>query len=228
MSLFETAISLVAPTYCIRCGREGPILCSICQAAEVVAYGQHCWRCGTVSSGARTCPKCRHLAGPRFVWVVTHYEGIAAELIRAYKYGHLRAAALSLANIMTATFREYKAAAADDYLVVPVPTATSRLRTRGFDHAGLLARQIAKRLGWPSRPLLGRLGQSRQVGAPRATRLAQPRGHYYLRASQLVAGRNILLIDDVVTTGATLAEVARLLRAHGARRVDALVFAKRL
>jgi len=75
---------------------------------------------------------------------------------------------------------------------------------------------------------LKRLGQSRQVGAKKGVRQAQQTHSYYLSRPQQVAGRNILLIDDVVTTGATLKAAARALRSSGARRVDALVFAKRI
>ena len=228
MSLLETTIGLLAPTVCLGCGREGAVLCELCAAAEIVPYSDHCWRCGAVSSGGRTCPRCRHLGGPRHVWINTLYEGVAARLIRAYKYSHLRAAAPSLARLMAETFAEHQLTAAAHYLLVPVPTATSRRRARGFDHAELLARELSRRLAQPVGSAVGRLGQARQVGAPRTQRLAQPHGQYYLRRPESVVGRNVLLVDDVITTGATLAEVARLLRRAGARRVDALVFAKRL
>ena len=113
-------------------------------------------------------------------------------------------------------------------MIVPVPTATGRVRERGFDHAALLARQVAKDLGLPvSRPL-GRLGQSRQVGAKRPQRQIQMADKIWVKNRGAVAGQQILLIDDVVTTGATLKEASKVLRQVGATRVDALIFAKRL
>jgi len=128
---------------------------------------------------------------------------------------------------MSSTFHQYSQGAVN-YLIVPVPTATGRVRERGFDHAALLARQVAKDLGLPvSRPL-GRLGQSRQVGAKRPQRQIQMADKIWVKNRGAVAGQQILLIDDVVTTGATLKEASKVLRQVGATRVDALIFAKRL
>jgi len=188
-------------------------------------FGERCWRCQALSQNGRTCVHCRSFGGPRHVWLVTNYEAAAAELVRAFKFGQLRVAADSLARLMIETLSNFDYPA--DYLIVAVPTATSRARRRGFDQGQLLARQIARKLNLPYSPALARLGQSRQVGATRAERLTQSAGSYRLRLPKAVAGQNILLIDDVITTGATLREAARTLRAGGARRVDALVFAKR-
>ena len=115
-----------------------------------------------------------------------------------------------------------------EYLVIPIPTATSRTRNRSFDHSGLLARKVASKLNLKYFPALGRVGQSRQVGAKRTVRLTQAEDKYYVRFPSMVKGSRILLIDDVVTTGATLRAATKALRSAGARRVDALVFAKRL
>ncbi|MBA3757244.1 ComF family protein [Candidatus Saccharibacteria bacterium] len=115
-----------------------------------------------------------------------------------------------------------------NYSVVPIPTATSRMRQRSFGHAELLAGHLSKILKIESCCALGRLGQQRQVGSRREARRAQAGGSYYLRRPNLVKGRSVLLIDDVVTTGATLAAATQMLRQSGAKHVDALVFAKSL
>jgi ComF family protein len=163
--------------------------------------------------------------------VSTNYEFAAQKLIKIYKFGHQRPAAESLAGLMVKTllnFNDINDLQSLDYVIVPVPTASSRIRQRGFDHSAHLARQIAIRLNYQFSNALTRLGQTRQVGAERSTRLKQPFGSYLVRYSHMVNGQNILLVDDVVTTGATLRAATRVLRAAGAARVDALVFAKRL
>jgi ComF family protein len=116
----------------------------------------------------------------------------------------------------------------NNYLIVPVPTASSRARQRGFDHSALLARLLARQLSMRYAPAMMRLGQNRQVGKTRAERIRQAEGRYIVKNSKDISGRNILLIDDVVTTGATLAAATKALRHAGAKRIDALVFAKRL
>ncbi len=115
-----------------------------------------------------------------------------------------------------------------NYLVVPVPTATSRVRQRGFDHSILLAKHLARQLNLNYSQTLGRLGQASQVGTGRADRLKQPAGQYFVRTPWQVRGQSILLIDDVITTGGTLLSATQELRRAGAIHVDALIFAKRL
>lgn len=216
----------MSPAECYGCGAENHVICEACAAAEIIDFGERCAFCGRLSPGGRTCSKCRSNA-PRHVWVTSDYDGLARELITKYKFGHLRVAAEDLAKLMSQTFRDF-CAELSDYMVVPVPTATSRRRERGFDQAELLAQTIANNLNLGYSPALARLGQSRQLGSKRELRLKQAADSYYVRLPELVRGRNILLVDDVITTGATLRAATKTLRGAGARRIDGLVFAKRL
>lgn len=227
----EAVIGLVAPSLCVNCGREGVSLCRGCSASEIIPYGEQCWLCNARSPGGRTCIKCRSGGSPRFVWITTNYSGPARELVKVYKFGHQRAAASVLIELMLETLLDFNNKddiAKLDYLVVPVPTASSRIRQRGFGHSELLARTLSHKLGLQSAAALGRLGQTRQLGSKRSDRLKQPEGNYFVRLPKAIKDRNILLIDDVVTTGATIREATKVLRAAGANRIDALIFAKRL
>lgn len=227
MSLAETLIGWLAPARCLGCDYEGQALCEACATSEILGHGERCWRCGALTNRCRTCPRCRSFGGPRYAWITTDYVGLASCLIRAYKFGHRRYIANPLAGLMAETFLFYNDGK-EAYLVVPVPTATGRVRQRGFDHSTLLARTVARKLGLEYQAVLGRLGQASQIGARRSQRLKQPLDNYFVRLPALVAGRNVLLIDDVITTGGTLRAATKTLRTAGARHVDALVFAKRL
>lgn len=229
MSVLENFITWLAPPACISCGKEGVAVCVDCAAGQIRQYGERCWRCNKLSTGSKTCQSCRHTGSPGRVFIVTNYEGLARNLMSLYKFGQQRAAAASLAKMMCQTFiAENKGVAIKDYILVPVPTATARVRERGFDHTGLLAERIASTLQLRNINALRRLGQTRQLGSRRDDRLTQLAQSFGVRSYAKVDGRDILLVDDVVTTGGTLISAAKTLRAAGAKSVDALIFAKKL
>jgi len=231
VSILEAVIGFLAPPQCISCAAEGDSLCSDCSGATILPFGERCWRCNSISPRCRTCQKCQRGGSPAHVWLVTDYDGTAKKLLALYKFGHQRIAAESIARMMAEIFRRHngaETASAMNYLAVPVPTATSRVRERGFGHSELLAKQVSVNLRIRHVNALRRLGQSRQVGARREQRLVQLAGGFAVKNPKLIKGRNILLIDDVVTTGGTLLAATKVLKAAGAKQVDALLFAKRL
>lgn len=230
MSLLELAIGWLAPATCIGCGKEGMPLCQQCQVFEITPFGERCYLCNKLSFNSKTCSKCSP-SSPSHVWITTDYEAVASKLIHKLKFDHLRAAARPMAGVMTdaaANLGAEQMLKTKNYIVMPLPTATSRVRERSFDHTALLAGYIAKKLGLAMSQNLRRLGQSRQVGAKRPVRQLQATGNYYVANPKAIAGKHILLVDDVVTTGATLRAATAELRKAGAKKVDALVFAKKL
>jgi ComF family protein len=228
MSILESAIGLLAPPRCVNCAAEGMALCAACSVSVIQNFGERCWRCNALSPGSLTCFSCRHVGGPRQVWIVTDHDNTARDLLSLYKFGHQRAAAEPIARLMAATFQQYNQKDYADYLVVPIPTATSRRRARGFGHAELLAEKIAIKLKLQKIEAMGRLGQSRQLGSKREARLKQLHSSFMVKNANKVAGRKVLLVDDVVTTGGSLIAATQVLRAAGAQQVNALLFAKRL
>jgi ComF family protein len=149
------------------------------------------------------------------------YEAQAKELLYALKFERKRAAAEPMATLLARQMTTLSSA----YLVVHLPTANARVRLRGYDQAQQIARGVARNLGLPYAALLSRQGARRQVGQDRATRQSQMHDALYVANPRAVAGRSILLIDDVITTGASIVAAASVLRAAGARRVTAAAFA---
>ena len=152
------------------------------------------------------------------------YGGVMREALHRFKFGGRRALARPLADL---AFEQCGASLPDGIVaVVPVPLARDREWERGFNQAALLAERVAKRLDVPIRT--GWLARQRatrpQSDLPAAERSANVRAAF--RATPAVAGRHVLLVDDVLTTGATLAECARALRAAGARCIGALTVAR--
>ena len=154
------------------------------------------------------------------MWSSASYEGVARQLVAALKFRRL----LPVADLMAERIEWLAPAHMLSGTVVPVPPAKPRLRHRGFDPAGELAAALAARLEMPLLPCLERRGRGRQVGRRRAERV----GHPPRIGAKGVVPRSALLVDDVLTTGATLSACARALRAGGASRVVAVTFARRL
>jgi ComF family protein len=190
-----------------------------------------CWSCrAPAARGAALCSGCRRALGflPRGaitlsgvrVWAPVAYEGPARDLVRALKFR----GALSLAGEMAALA---VASAPEELLrgvLVPVPLHPVRERRRGFNQAAALAGAIARRTGLEAADCLRRRGAGTpQVGRGRRARLAGPAGSIEPRGA---VPRRALVVDDVVTTGATLAACAAALRAAGATEVAAVAFAR--
>ncbi|HET9197226.1 MAG TPA: phosphoribosyltransferase family protein [Solirubrobacterales bacterium] len=153
-------------------------------------------------------------------WSSASYEGVARDLVGALKFRRL----LTVADLMAERIEWLAPAHMLSGTIVPVPPAPPRLRRRGFDPAGELAAALAARLESRLSPCLERRGGGRQVGKKRAERV----GHPPRITACAKAPRSVLLVDDVLTTGATLTACARALRSVGASRVVAVTFARRL
>ncbi len=217
--MLELIISLFAPHHCIGCGDEGKLLCEPCQQS-FTPVASRCYACKRLSRGGRTCDACRRNSKVFAVYVVTRYEGVASTLIGALKFRGARSAVDIIASQMASFLPS------EEYVVVHLPTASSRIRQRGFDQSRLIAERLAYRLSLPYCAVLGRSTQHRQVGAARTQRLEQLRQSFYVRDVRSIQGKRVLLVDDVLTTGASVEAAARQLRAAGARRVDVVVFAR--
>ncbi len=223
MMILDRFIGLIAPHNCLGCDDEGSLLCEYCRSELLVPVPERCYRCHAQAADSQTCSKCRKRSRLQNVWVTTDYDGTAKALIGRLKFGRTTAAADVIAKQIQNTLPYLP----EDVLIVSVPTASNRVRQRGYDQAQLIARQLVARTGHQYAPALVRMGQSRQVGSNRQQRLVQLKDAFRMshRGSQLVGGKQILLIDDILTTGATLEAAAQILRNAGAKSVMGAVFA---
>lgn len=221
-SLLERTISIIAPHRCFSCSKESNVLCVSCGASVFSEQPEVCYLCNKPTVDSRPCKACAPHTDIAHVWMAATYDGVVKKMIRAYKFERVRAAYAPLAAAMLDTLPYFD----EPLVLVHIPTSSVHARQRGYDHARLLAREVAKSQKWSHADALRRRHNLRQVGANRAQRQRQAESAFELRSARGLAGAHVLLVDDVTTSGATLTAAARLLRQAGAIRVDAVVAAK--
>ncbi len=223
-----------------------PTRCRLCRAA-LFAHGNAflCADCaGTVPwIGPGACPVCGYPSGPHAVhqkecrrchggWMglrgavsVAMYRHGAKVLVKALKFGGEEELIRPMAGLMLERYRASPFFVKPD-LIAPVSLHPKRRRERGFDQAAVLAERVARACGveWSPTCLERVRWTVPQASLGRGARLTNLHGAF--RADPMVAGRRVLLVDDVMTTGATMAECARVLKAAGARSVYGLTFAR--
>lgn len=233
--LYTAVAELLSPTRCASCERPGELICEKCRDAMVtIDPTQACVRCGA-SFGSLLCTECEgiDLAHDRCL-AATVFEGPPSRIVRAYKDGGEQRLAQEIASTM---FTAARAAEHEDPAryggllsqldaVTFVPVIAAAYRRRGFDHMELVARAFARKSGIPLLDVLAKRGHADQRELSRAERMEQSQRVYVVVAPDLVRGKRLLLLDDVITTGATVSAAACALKHAGAARVDVLAFAR--
>jgi ComF family protein len=207
---------------CLLCGAEtGPeLLCQAC-IAELPALARSCPRCALPSPAGAVCGSCLshppHFDATLALW---RYEFPCDGLVQALKYR----ARLALAGFFARSLASRPLSEVD--LIVPMPLHPRRLAERGFNQALEIARGLARHLGRPIEPrgVLRVKNTPPQTELPYEERAKNVRGAFLCKLD--LSGTSIAVLDDVMTTGATLNELARALKRAGASRVENFVVAR--
>ncbi len=214
-------LRLLADQRCVACDDPGTLLCPACRSGLPWLRGPLCPRCGEPGPPDRLrCPVCERLGrAVRSARTAIALDGTGAAIVRAWKDGARHPVAGLAAALVAAAVPP---PAVD--VIVAVPPARDRAAWRGVDGPQALAGVLATRWRLPLlRGALERVDDRPQRGLSRSARQRRARGLY--RAVAPVAGR-VLLVDDVLTTGATAAACTRRLRRAGARSVDVVTLAR--
>ena len=232
-------LNFVFPPRCAGCGERLPIeaderICSICLGKIERLNEPLCAVCGIpIAAASEWCERCA-ASPPHFsrARAIAAYRdgagrdaGVIGAMIRRHKYGLDQSLGRALAECLGA---ELPLDGAGYDLIIPVPLHSGRLRWRGFNQAAMLGRAVARRIERPidASNLMRIRATPPQTARTRRGRRENIRNAFAVRRPARVANRSILLVDDVMTTGATADECARVLLQAGARRVDVLTLAR--
>lgn len=214
------------PGSCLLCGADAGrgLICAGCTADLPPAPSPACPQCGEATTLGERCGACMK-DPPAFARTVAlfRYEFPVDRIIHALKYAHRLPVAPWLGRRLARHL-----VAADFDLVVPLPLHPDRLRERGFNQSAEIARSLARDLGLPleAASLVRTRATPPQAELPLKARAKNVRGAFECRSD--LAGRRLLLVDDVMTSGATLRECARVLQLHGAGEITVAVAARAL
>ena len=235
-AVLRKTLEALYPTECVQCGKErigSTVMCRDCWAKIPLWSGAKCQRCGTPSP--ESCPECEHCPQRRLsnqsverFRSATLYEGIARAGLLAMKYGKYPQMAARFADLIVQIeppLYDWSRYAA----IAHIPGHRLRVLQRGFDPAERIARRLSRAAGLPRR--------TRWLKRYFFTETMASLGNYRERRKALedvfraklpesAKGKPLLLVDDIVTTGASAAEAARTLREAGAGPIDAVSAAR--
>lgn len=238
----DFVLDLIFPIECLGCGREGVWLCAPCFQKLKFRRFQYCLHCKKENHFGEFCKDCRKLYYFDGCLIAGSYDQnkFLANMIKSFKYKFIKDLGLELGIFLTLFLGDLKSRASMfgwgvkrnpvfgswDFLVISVPLHKRRLRWRGFNQAEVLA---SAAFGENISNYMGKLVRVKytkpQVKLSEAERQNNIKDCFVWEGEKL-NGRNIILIDDVVTTGATINEAARVLKENGAGKVWGLVAAK--
>lgn len=226
--LKRVALDLLFPPWCIGCGREGNYICDSCQRLLPFISPPICPRCGRPLSQENLCPGCTEeqaeIDGIRSPFL---FNGVIRQAIHELKYRNLRALAPLLAGFLNDFLLENPV---PGDVLVPVPIHRKRQRERGYNQSTLLARELGRRRGLPlvEDCLVRRNYTPAQARTSSAADRRENVAEAFACVDERLRGKQVLLIDDVSTSGATLDACAGALKSAGAEKVWGLVLALEL
>jgi competence protein ComFC len=227
--LREAILDLAFPTRCVGCGQYHTLLCDSCRRSLDYFPATTCHGCGRALRSGVTglCTRCaRQTPSLTGRFAVAYTTGPLRIAIHRLKYSDQSRLAEPLSLMLIGWWHDNPLPAE---VIIPIPLHPRRERERGYNQAALLARQLEPAIGLPiNETILTRTRDTRpQVGLGSAERQQNVAGAFTC-VDSILAGRSVLLLDDVTTTGATLEAAAYALRAAGAREVWGLTVAHAL
>ncbi|PIZ99454.1 MAG: hypothetical protein COX77_01560 [Candidatus Komeilibacteria bacterium CG_4_10_14_0_2_um_filter_37_10] len=234
-SLGQIILNCLWPLTCCSCHQDVFLLCPDCQEQITLRDKKQCPLCKGVQKNTEICPACQSTTALSKIIICTDYENsIIQKTIQAYKYQYLLPLAEPLAAILIKKFEqlinqgEIIIDPKNKPLIIPTPLHRQRQWERGFNQSAQLAKIFARYFGFDynERIIQRKRNTTHQAELNREKRLQNMINSFQITHANAIQNRIIILIDDVITTGATLNEQAKILKENGAAEIWALVIAK--
>ncbi len=223
--VFDYFLDFLFPPTCVSCRSEGSWVCTACLGSLERHANDRCPFCKKSSIRGFLCLWCREQYALSQVIAAVAYDEHVRRIIHAIKFGYVSLCVPLLAPFLHDAWRIYGGEGSP--VVVPIPLHAWRMRERGFNQAAFFAKEFARLADFEYRDnvLVRTRTTHAQAELPREDRLRNVEGAFACEGPGDILNANILLVDDVFTSGSTLNEAARTLRKAGARDVHALTFA---
>lgn len=217
------------PKRCLGCGRVDNFVCPVCEEDLPVLQDQSCAVCQNPSVGGFTHYRCQGLYRPERSLSFLVYKGLTQKLIQGLKYEKVFALVPLLVEYLFQFVEESNLSLGEKTVITFIPSHPFKIFERGFNPVELLANELSHRLNLERLPLLEKIKEtSSQTSLSKEARLKNVEGSFRVKGewATKIKGRDILLLDDVFTTGSTLLECSKVLKKSGVRFIYLLTLAK--
>ncbi len=226
----QTAKDYLFPVFCLSCSEEGVWICNACKQFLRVEAQLFCPVCHAKTEKGEPCHTCQssalltqHIAMMKYI-----EDALVGKMIHVFKYQHAEEVMKVITDIIFVFVSQYSELYQDIDVILPVPLHKKRYAERGFNQATYIARALSDVLEKPllEHALIRSRHTPHQAKLDRTERLKNVEGAFVLADVAQVAGKRILLVDDVYTTGATMQACAQVLLGAGAIVVSGCTFAR--
>ncbi len=230
--LYMNIFDLIFPKYCVNCKKIGDFLCVNCFSRLSFDTKNICLVCGSPSFDGLTHPRCKSTYKIEGSFTGVVFNQVSKKLIYQFKYKpYLSGLKSFIGDLLYESLiqnEEFNRVINRDIIFVPIPLSSGRYRKRGYNQAEILAKGLSKKFGFEIHNCLVRVKETRsQVGLNKKERKDNVHDAFkIINHKSSIINRNIVLVDDVLTTGSTFSEACSVLKHAGAGKIWALAFAK--
>jgi competence protein ComFC len=232
MKIKNLLLDILFPKFCLGCKKEGTYLCEDCKACLEISENIFCL-CETpqrLNFGGK-CPKCGFKKLDGLYFALSYQNKTIKKLIRQFKYEpFIKDLSENLADLIITHFQRLNKCEKDfaGKILIPIPLTGKKLKNRGFNQAGEIAKKLSEKLKIPviADCLIKIKENLPQMELSLKERRENIKGVFNVMKKEKIQGKKILLIDDVYTTGSTMEEASRMLKESGAKEVWGVVVAR--